>query len=123
MVDASEVIENIRDYLEENKAKTVIICAVLVFMTLCGLVVAGLQDISSNKKEKVPDPEKFVMDQKLLVPDFSVQSEEYLTSRQIPENWSSEEIEKWFTLPDKSEIKKLGDSNDGIINEILGAAP
>ena len=33
------------------------------------------------------------------------------------------EIEKWFTLPDENEVEKLGDSNDRIINDIIGAAP
>lgn len=64
-----------------------------------------------------------MLDQPLLVPDGPAVPNGYVTSRQTEKHWSDEDVEQWFTEPDREEVEKLGDANDRIINEIIGAAP
>ena len=59
-----------------------------------------------------------MLDQPLLVPDGPAVPNGYVTSRQTEKHWSDEDVEQWFTEPDRQEVEKLGDANDRIINEI-----
>jgi hypothetical protein len=78
---------------------------------------------SKALKKTAIDPKKLVIDQPLLVPDGPAVPNGYITSRTPAKSWTEKDIEQWFTEPDKEEVEKLGDANDRIINEIIGAAP
>ena len=122
MQDFNEILENIKFFLQENKKKTLFICALLIFMTFCAVIVLS----TSGKKKKLPpiEPQKeLVIDQKLLIPDGPVVPDGYITERKTQKNWSEDDIEKWFTTPTDQEIQKLSDTNDRTVSEIIGAAP
>ena len=116
-----ETFENIKFLIDEHKKQTVIICAILIFMTVCAVFMLIFSNISFSKKDSFQMSEKLYLSEKLLLPKNSLETQSYIQSRKTPEKWSKEEAEKYFTLPSQSEVQKL--SNKKIINEILGATP
>lgn|SRR5574344_108000 len=120
MFNLQDSIENIKKIFSEIKMKTLLISILIVFMTLCAIAVLLFQ---RNKPRILTEQKKLVLDQSLLVPKGPAVPDDYITSRKTPEKWNEDDVEKWFTLPDNHEVKKLGESNDKIIDEIIGDAP
>lgn len=93
-------------------------------MTLCGFFVLLLSTAQQEKKEtKVINQKNLEIDQELLIPNELTINNKYTHVREKKEKWSEEEANEWFTIPDETEIEKLSQSNDKIVNEIIGAAP
>lgn len=118
-----DIAGTIRDFLIENRKKTMLFCALLIFMTLCALAV--LVAAGSRRKDggRPEPPRQLVLDQPLLVPAGPAAPDGYALSREPPERWTDEEVGRWFTVPAGQEVEKLGGSNDRMILEIIGAAP
>lgn len=121
-MDFQELLDNLRDFLEENRKMAVIVCSGLCLLMMLMLIAICIQN-SSKKKLSVHEEKKLVLDQPLLIPDGPTVPKGYITSRKTEKNWSDNQIEEWFTLPDAGEVEKLSQANDRIINEIIGAAP
>ena len=64
-----------------------------------------------------------IINQDILLPNETILENKYTQVRQKKDKWTEEEANTWFTIPDETEIEKLGQSNDKIINDIIGAAP
>lgn len=124
MIDFEEYIEKIRDLIEENRKIVIISCAGLlfVFVILAFFVVRSDMNSRTAKRNRIEET-KLVIDQPLMIPEGPIVPSGYITNRKTEKNWSDEEVENWFTLPDSEEVEKLGKANDRIINEIIGAAP
>ena len=123
-MDFSTLVEKFRYLIEENKKQTIFVCSILIFMTLCGFFVLLLSTSQQEKKEtKVINQKNLVIDQELLLPNELTINNKYTHVRQKKEKWSEEEANEWFTVPDKTEIEKLSQSNDKIVKDIIGAAP
>lgn len=124
MIDVQEYIDNLRDLIEENKKIATIACAsLLVVLILLSVIVIQSESKARALKKSRIEAKKLVLDQPLLIPEGPVVSSGYITSRKTEKQWSDEEVENWFTLPDSEEVEKLGKANDRMINEIIGAAP
>lgn len=121
-MDFQELLDALKDFLEENRKLALIMCGGITLMLILLLLAICLQN-SSKKKNNIPEAKKLVLEQPLLVPDGPTVPKGYIYSRTTEKNWSDEQIEEWFTLPDEEEVEKLGHANDRIINEIIGAAP
>ena len=123
-MDFSTLVEKFRYLIEENKKQTIFVCSILIFMTLCGFFVLLLSTAQQEKKEtKVINQKNLEIDQELLIPNELTINNKYTHVREKKEKWSEEEANEWFTIPDETEIEKLSQSNDKIVNEIIGAAP
>ncbi len=124
MIDFEEYIEKLRDLIEENRKIVIISCAGLlfVFVILAFFVVRSDMNSRTAKRNRIEET-KLVIDQPLMIPEGPIVPSGYITNRKTEKNWSDEEVENWFTLPDSEEVEKLGKANDRIINEIIGAAP
>lgn len=120
MIDIKETVEKLQDFLEENRQKSLIVCGLLLF--ICLLALLGIAK-GSSKSKKTEAEQKFVLEHELLVPAGPEIPDGYVTTRKTEKVWSEEEIQKWFTLPDETEVQKLADSNDRIVQDIIGAAP
>lgn len=123
MIDFQQISGKIQNFLQENAKKTIIVCVILILMVLGAIIALCAGNSKTDKNQKTAEEQKLVLDQPLLVPSAPSIPDGYITTRKTEKKWSQEEIEKWFTLPDESEVEKLGDSNDRIINDIIGAAP
>lgn len=123
-MDFSTLVEKFRYLVEENKKQTIFVCSILIFMTLCGFFILLLSTSQQEKKEtKVINQKNLVIDQELLIPNELTINNKYTHVREKKEKWSEEEANKWFTVPDETEIEKLSQSNDKIVKDIIGAAP
>lgn len=121
-MDFQELLDNFRDFLEENRKLAIIMCAGLSALLVLLLIVVCIQS-SSKKKKNLPEEKKLVLEQPLQIPDGSTVPKGYIYSRNTEKSWNDQQVEEWFTLPDAEEVEKLGHANDRIINEIIGAAP
>lgn len=124
MFDVQEYLDQLRDLIDENRKIALAIAGGLIAVLILILTLMIVSDQKSKALKKTAiDPKKLVIDQPLLVPDGPAVPNGYITSRTPTKSWTEKDIEQWFTEPDKEEVEKLGDANDRIINEIIGAAP
>lgn len=124
MFDVQEYLDQLRDLIDENRKIALAIAGGLIAVLILILTLMVVSDQKSMALKKTAiDPKKLVIDQPLLVPDGPAVPNGYITSRTPAKSWTEKDIEQWFTEPDKEEVEKLGDANDRIINEIIGAAP
>lgn len=124
MFDVQEYLDQLRDLIDENRKIALAIAGGLIAVLILILTLMIVSDQKSKALKKTAiDPKKLVIDQPLLVPDGPAVPNGYITSRTPAKSWTEKDIEQWFTEPDKEEVEKLGDANDRIINEIIGAAP
>ncbi len=114
--------EKIRTFVEENSKLTATVIAVFVFLVLGGLFALVFQGGRSKKIKKLPD-ENFIKREDFFPPQQASLTDEYYFSRISGEKWSNEERDRWFTVPDESNLKKLGEANEAITDTILEAAP
>lgn len=125
MIDFQSVREHIQELLFGSKKKIVALCVILIFMTLCAVILLSVQVSAPEKKGGAlsDSDRKLVIDQPLVVPESPASPDCYSTARKTPERWSGKDVEGWFTVPDRTEIEALGRANDRRIEEIIGAAP
>lgn len=124
MFDVQEYLDQLRDLIDENRKIALAIAGGLLAVLILILTLMIVSDQKSKALKKTAiDPKKLVIDQPLLIPDGPAVPNGYITSRTPAKSWTEKDIEQWFTEPDKEEVEKLGDANDRIINEIIGAAP
>ena len=123
MIDISYYIEEMRDFLTENRKRTIIICALLIFMALSAVILLMQAMPPAKKKKAQTEQKKLVLTEELMPPLGPEVPDGYVTSREPKAKWTEEEAAEWFTVPDEIELKKLGDANDRIVNDITGAAP
>lgn len=127
MIEVQEILESIKNFLSERKVKTLVVCLVLVFMTLCALVVLAFQTPSKSDKKKrgkhSPEQRTLVLETPIFIPEGPAVPNEYITSNKSGEKWSENQIDEWFTFPNEAEISRLDSFNSGIVNDIIEAAP
>ena len=118
---ASSIFEKAREFYEENKMLSYIICGLVVLLLLCIILLIAL---TGKKKEPEVVPGTVLeLTEPLVVPDGPELPKEYTASRTPKDKWSEEESEEWFTIPSQKEIDSLSKANDNLIKEITGAAP
>lgn len=79
-MDFQELLDNLRDFLEENRKMAVIVCSGLCLLMMLMLIAVCIQN-SSKKKLSVHEEKKLVLDQPLLIPDGPTVPKGYITSR------------------------------------------
>lgn len=122
-MDLNEFFYGIRDFFSDTTKKIIFICALLVFMVICALLVFVAGGKHKEAKRMPSEQRKINADSPLLVPSGPEVPDEYITSRITEKNWSESEVNEWFSVPDGEKLEKLGESNDRMIDEIIGAAP
>lgn len=123
------VIENLRDNIDNflneirSKNKTIIFSTILIFMMFCAVCILAFKVSTPKKSVKQKEQQKLILEEKLLLPSAPTVNENYIVHRQTNEKWSDDEIKKWWTLIDESELQKLNETNNRIVEDIVGAAP
>lgn len=118
----STVSDKIIEFYEENRKMFFAICGLVAVILVCLILLAVTSSKSKKKVDEVPG-RSLELTEPLVIPDGPALPREYTPSRKTKENWTNEEAEPWFTVPDQKEIDSLGTANDNLINEIIGAAP
>ena len=114
--------EKIQTFIEENSRLTATVIALFVLLVLGGLLALAFQR-SRDKKPRTLPREDFTKREEFFPPQQAALTDDYYFSRVSGEKWSNEERDRWFTVPDESNLKKLGEANDAITDTILEAAP
>ena len=113
--------QKVVDYCRENKKQAIIIGSLILLILI---LLICLLAFAPKKTKKLPYVEKKLeLSESPLVPKGPEVQEDYSISRTPKDKWSEEEADKWFTIPSSNDINSLGKTNDGIISEVLGAAP
>lgn len=113
--------QKVVDYCRENKKQAIIIGSLILLILI--LLICLLAS-APKKSKNLPYVEKELeLSESPLVPKGPEFQEDYSISRTPKDKWSEEEADKWFTIPSSNDINSLGKTNDGIISEVLGAAP
>ena len=116
------LFEQIKDFYQENKIKSLIICALFVLILLLLIVLFCI--LGSDKNKKIIKTETdIILSETPLVPKSPELQEDYSFSRLTKDKWTEEDANEWFTIPSNADIESLSKSNDLIISEITGAAP
>ena len=123
-----EIIDNIKanaeDFIEKNSKLTVAIICILIFLSLTAIFIllGSLGNDKAIKKIELPE-EVFSKKEEFLPPADIKMTEDYYFSRITEDTWSDEELNRWFSVPNDSNMKALEDANDTLINKITEAAP
>lgn len=123
-----EIIDNIKanaeDFIEKNSKLTVAIICILIFLSLTAIFIllGNLGNDKAIKKIDLPE-EVFSKKEEFLPPADIKMTEDYYFSRITEDAWSDEELNRWFSVPNDSNMKALEDANDTLINKITEAAP
>ena len=123
------ISEKINDFAEfvGSKKYVALSIIILIFLSLCALIVFVVYLFSSGTKSSAPQAlpitQNFEGDQPLLLPEGPEISDSYVLSRQPNPFWTNKEEKLWFTTPDAESLEDLKKADDGMINDILGAAP
>lgn len=116
-----EAKERIRNFIEENSKLTATVIALFVLLVVLGLF--ALMFGGRIRAKKALPAEDFTKREEFFPPQQAALTDDYYFSRVTGEKWSNEERDRWFTLPDEQNLKKLGEANDDISDKILEAAP
>lgn len=122
MFDLDGIIDNIRTFFEEKRTAA-IVTAIVILLFLLGLIGMMLYLNSKPAGPKTYAEPPFEADQKIILPEGPSVPDGYAVTRELSEKWTEQESRENFTLPDNSALNSLKNSNDKIVNEILGAAP
>lgn len=117
----SPLKEKFLSFYEENKKLTYLIAGLIAALLLC--IILLISTAGKNKKQKEVPGQKLELTEKLVIPNGPELPKDYTVSRKTKEKWTDEEADPWFTTPSQKEIESLGNANDNLVNEIIGAAP
>ena len=121
MLDFEDIKEIVSDFAHE-KPILLAVLVLIVFLFFAGLIILMIQT-SPVKKVEVAAPEPFTQDAPVLIPDSPDIEKDYYPNRITENQWSTDEINKWFTYPEDETMKELEKANDSIVSDITGAAP
>ena len=121
MFDFDDLKDSISDFTQKKPLLVAIIC-IVVFLFFAGLIILMIQT-TPVKKTEFKEAEPFTQDAPVLIPDSPDIEKEYYPNRITENQWSQEEINKWFTYPEEETMKELEKANDKIVDDITGAAP
>ena len=113
-------IDDIKDAFSDFAHKKPLLLAVIVivvFLFTAGLIILMIQT-TPDKKTEFKEAEPFNQDAPILIPDSPDIEKEYYPNRVTENQWTKEEIDRWFTFPEEETMKELEIANDKIVNDI-----
>lgn len=126
--------EKIKTFFSTSSKLTLSLLGIVAFLVLSAIIISivGLSVSSKNKKNanissflssSEEDFSQFVQVENFINPQSKKFTQNYYFSRDLKQNWNEKELNEWFTIPNEENIKSLSESNDKIIDNIIGAAP
>lgn len=111
---------SLKDFREEKPVLFALLCLICILF-LIGLIILLIQNTPEHST--VRESEHFEADAPVIIPDQPQIEKQYYLSRETSGKWSRKESDKWFTYPEEDVMKDLKESNDKMVQDILGAAP
>ncbi len=122
MIKTDEIIDRIRDFVDEHKILSIGIIATVMVLLIVLVLSMAISSGGKNKNKNNLQP-RFVAEDDFVRPQDYTMTEDYYFSRQTEKQWSQEEVDKWFAVPSTSVMNELRKDNSSLVEEILGAAP
>lgn len=124
-----EIIDNIKtnieDFIKQNSKITFVILCIFIFLSLASIFILIGNGNTKNGKTKYAElPEEvFSKKEEFLPPADIKMTEDYYFSRITEDKWTEDELNRWFSMPNDTNLKALEDANDKLIDKITEAAP
>lgn len=117
--------DTVRECLRKNTRITAVAASILLLLAILALAagIAHEQKTAQKKPAVLPEQIPFSAVGQFFPPKKGNLTEEYYFSREQSSSWSQGEFDRWFSVPEKDSVEKLGRANEKIADEILGAAP
>ncbi|MBQ2601403.1 MAG: hypothetical protein II584_03290 [Treponema sp.] len=122
MIKTDELIDRLRDFVEDHKILSVAIIIGIVIILISIVLVVGISSGTKKKKVNTVDSVLTIEDDFVPPQDYTM-TEDYYFSRQTDDSWPQEEVDRWFAVPSTPVMDELRKDNNSIVEEILGAAP
>lgn len=129
----NNILESIKDFIsslsnkvtsfyEENRKISFIILGLILVILFCLILLVATSEKDKKKQKDLPGS-NLQLTESLIIPNGPELPRDYNISRKTKDKWTEEEAEPWFTVPTEKEINSLSNSNENMVNEIIGAAP
>ena len=123
-----EIIDNIKsnaqEFIQKNSKLTAAILCILLFLSLAAIFLLIGSAGSGRKAKTIELPQEIFSKKEEFLPPADIKmTEDYYFSRITEDKWSDEELNRWFSLPNDTNMKALEDANDMLMNKITEAAP
>lgn len=118
----TDLFEKIKErIMSQDKKFLLIVLSLLIIILICLILLIFL--LSNNKKNVKSEQFPLVLQNELVIPPSAELPKDYNISRKTEKKWSTEETDKWFTVPSEREVENLSKANEKIIENILEVAP
>lgn len=118
----SSLLDKVTSFYEENKKISFIILGLILVILFCLILLVATSEKDKKKQKDLPGS-NLQLTESLIIPNGPELPRDYNISRKTKDKWTEEEAEPWFTVPTEKEINSLSNSNENMVNEIIGAAP
>ncbi len=118
----SSLLDKVTSFYEENKKISFIILGLILVILICLILLVATSEKDKKKQKDLPGS-NLQLTESLIIPNGPELPRDYNISRKTKDKWTEEEAEPWFTVPTEKEINSLSNSNENMVNEIIGAAP
>ena len=122
-----QIIDTIQDAVDSLVKKTgrfaVAALGIILLLAACALMILTARSFTKKKKALPVVQAEFQSEDEFIPPSNIKLTEDYYFSREPKENWTREEIDRWFSKPNKVNMNELKQANDRLVEEIIGAVP
>lgn len=118
----SSLSDKVTSFYEENRKISFIILGLILVILICLILLVATSEKDKKKQKDLPGS-NLQLTESLIIPNGPELPRDYNISRKTKDKWTEEEAEPWFTVPTEKEINSLSNSNENMVNEIIGAAP
>lgn len=124
MNSIKKAVESIKEFVSQKGRFAFVASAILVILFISAMIVSIAQCGTKSKKTKTFETkEPDISVENLVPPSSSAISNDYYFSRVPNDEWSDDEVEKWFTEPSQKEVDELGSANEALVQSITEASP
>ena len=114
---------DLKEFSQNHKPQMLTLCGTIcgfgVVMLLLSVILSASSKPKTNKLENIIPP----LEEPLIMPKEPGMNGSFQYYREQKNEWTKEDVDKWFTQPDDSMIVEIEDANNTIISDILGVAP
>lgn len=121
MFEIDDIKDAFSDFAHE-KPLLLSVIVLVVFLFIAGLIILMIQT-TPTKTVEYQQAEPFTADAPVLIPDSPDIEKDYYPNRITENQWTQDEVNKWFTYPEDETMSGLEKTNDRIIKDITDSAP
>ncbi len=118
-----EIFCSVKKFIHSSSKLNLTLFGIAVFLVASAVVILIANSKPKRKNTKPPSVKNFIQTEEYFKPKDLTFTKDYYFYRESNGAWNDEQADEWFSAPDKKTVEELSDSNDKIIDDIIGAAP